>query len=405
MLMNILLIKLKEPHKQTQKVCVVPPIGLWSIRTNLQQLANVDICDMHLGQNLNSFLNKEYDYIGISCQFSIQHKEYIKVSKLLSKRQPDALKVVGGFHGASVPPLPEINYVCKGSGELFFHNLLNKEMTKFYHPEFLHEEIVRYWNKGVPHDLSSKTSRWASIETSRGCYRKCGFCGVTSFWGKYEPFDVDWVGDYLNYLVTEHGIEELFIEDDNFAYDQERFLKIIKLFKKYKLYWSTPNGIEINTIKNHLAKLKETGCWRLCLPFETGTHKTAKLMRLGNKWIDFETAKKVVNTLNNEEIQTCGFFIIGYPGETKDDIYQTLEFANELPLKDRHIYIATPYPGTELYKVCKEKGFLTSDGENLYEDLLYSKSFISTNEFTNKEVEEIKQIDREKALARRKKFN
>jgi len=107
-----------------------------------------------------------------------------------------------------------------------------------------------------------------------------------------------------------------------------------------------------------------------------------------------------VNKLNNERIMTCGFFIIGNPGETKEDINETLEYANELPLDQRNIYIATPYPGTDLFDFCVKKGYINID-ENFYDSLLYTKGLINTEFISAKEIEEIKYKDRIQAIQKK----
>jgi radical SAM superfamily enzyme YgiQ (UPF0313 family) len=114
----------------------------------------------------------------------------------------------------------------------------------------------------------------------------------------------------------------------------------------------------------------------------------------------FVDAFLLVDALRQEGIKTCGFFIIGYPGETLDDMRKTLDYANMLPLDQRNIYIATPYPGTPLYEECRQEGWLVSDD---YKDLLYTKGLIQTPEFTPGQVEELKARDREEAIARRAK--
>jgi radical SAM superfamily enzyme YgiQ (UPF0313 family) len=99
-------------------------------------------------------------------------------------------------------------------------------------------------------------------------------------------------------------------------------------------------------------------------------------------------------------IKTCGFFIIGFPGETMDDMRETLAYANALPLDQRNIYIATPYPGTPLYDLCDKRGYLQSKVPALYDDLLYTRGLIKTPEFSPEDVEELKMRDRDEAMKR-----
>jgi anaerobic magnesium-protoporphyrin IX monomethyl ester cyclase len=407
---KILLIKVAEPIKQTHKDCVVPPIGLWSIRSNLEQICGVkvDLCDMHLdNKDIEDFLSNEYDIVGISCQFTTQHDEYARIAKLVKKRMPNTFLVAGGFHAGTVEPPEGVDLTCKGAGENFFLKLFEakpRAMEDLFHPTFSKKELNDYVSIDRPHNLVNKTGKWVTIETSRGCVRKCGFCGAMNFWGNINSFSVEWLDNYFNYLVNIHGVKEVIIEDDNFAWEQDRFVKILELFKKYNLAWSVPNGIEVDTIVNHVDKLKASGCWQLYLPFETGTQRVARLMKIGTKWKTFEEAKEILDIVHNEDIKVCGFFVIGYPGETKEEIQATFDYGNALPFDDRHFHIATPYPGTEIYDICKEKGYFAFDNEeDLYRNLLHSKSCITTEDFTNDEVDEMRNIDRQKAIERRSK--
>lgn len=401
--MNILFVKLKEPKRETQKSVYMPPLGLWSMRTFLGDDHFVDICDEHMGADIADYLDKRrYNLIGISAQFSIQHKEYLRVAERAKQYGSRAKIIAGGFH-ASIAENKYVDEVVSGWGERYFKS--DVKIDDIFFPWFLNEEMERYWKRGAPHDLQSKLYRWMSIETSRGCNRKCRFCGVRRFWGRWIGHSVGWVEMQLRFLRN-RGIDEVFIEDDNVSFDYDRFVDILKLFEKLKMCWSCPNGIYIKSLEELIGNkqeslLRRSNCWRLSLPFETGTKKVAKLMKLDGKWIPFGRALALVKVLNDQGIRTCGFFMIGYPGETVEDMQRTLEYANKLPLGQRNIYIATPYPGTALYSLCKSKGYLTMDGEELYDNLLYTKGFIETPEWSPGYVEALKREDRDRAMRKK----
>ena len=406
--MRVLLINLKEPFKEKQIPCYVPPLGLWSIRAVAEQRTDmkikVDICDMHIGEDLNHFLKKDYDMVGISVKFSIQHSEYIRIANLIRQCFPYAEIVSGGFHASAVEKPEAVSRVIKGDGEILFNREWDGcEMNALPIPTFSKKEIKKYWKLKAPHDLESKTNKWMTIETSRGCNRRCSFCGVPNFWGNWRSHTPAWVDYQLEYLVRK-GIKEVFIEDDNVSLWKGRFIRIIESLNDYKLWWSTPNGIQVSTINNidTLNALDNSTCWKLSLPFETGTEKARDLMALRGKWLSFDEANDLVKNIKNMGIKTVGFFVIGYPGENINDIKATLEYANSLPLDDRHIHIAIPYPGTPLYDLCKQKGYLTVDGEALYEELLCSNGLIKTDEFDPQIMEKIKKDDRDEAIKRKK---
>lgn len=378
------------------------------MRANIEKHVDawIDVCDMHAGDRLESFLETGgYTMIGLSVQFSIQHDEYVRVAALAKEKVPTAYVAAGGFHAAVVPPPKGVDFVAAGWGERWFANfLLHNLRDEIAHPEFTLSEINRYWEIGKPHDLRSKTDRWISFETSRGCVRHCKFCGTRGVWDRYHPFSLGWINGYLRYLGSK-GVRELFVEDDNAALQPERFREVMELFAKHGMWWSAPNGIEIRGLSKALDGLKDSGCWRLSLAFETGVEDTARKMGILDKWVHPPEALALVEWLNTQGIETCGFFVIGWPGETIVEMRRTLEFANALPLGDRHVYIATPYPGTELYEMCKEKRFLVNDGPALYRDLRYTKALIRTKQWKPQQVEELRRKDREEALRRRGELN
>jgi radical SAM superfamily enzyme YgiQ (UPF0313 family) len=408
--LKVLFINLKEPLKETQKQSLIPPIGLWKMRDCILQFKNneVDICDENIGDRTEDYIrDKAYDIIGISARFSIQHREYKRIAQLCEGK---AYVIAGGIHAINYGKVKGIDEVVTIPGELWFA-MKNQDCNYQFAVErsisrFSLEEIKKYWDAGLPHDLKNMTPRWMPIETSRGCVNNCHFCGVKKLWGKcWTPFSKSHLTKLFKYLKKQ-GVKELFIEDDNISLNKERFFWILKQFKKYNFYWSCPNGIQVKHLLNKevLEKIWKTKCWRLSLPFETGSHKTAMNMRLWGKWITYNEAKSLVDKLNNMGIQTCGFFIIGYPEETEKEIKETLNYANNLPLTQRNIYIATPYPGTDLFEQCLRKGYINFD-ESFYDNLMYTKGLINTEFISAEEIEKIKFEDRRQAIEKKERLN
>jgi radical SAM superfamily enzyme YgiQ (UPF0313 family) len=402
---RILLVKLPEPMKPTQKTAYMPPLGLWSIEHNVGRWlgAEVSTIDCHLEGGDLSALEKALTYypdvVGLSAQFSIQHDFYTQAA-LLCKTRGVRVVLAGGFHASAVPAPMGVDRVIQGEGETGMYPIRGFESVDYPPPSAA--RMAPYWEKAAPHDLQSKTGRWTAIEFSRGCVRRCSYCGVRNFWGRPRYFGREKIGRYLDELVAE-GFEEVFIEDDNLLSDPGEFSWITGELKRRGLWWSTPNGISAGDLEPFVDGLAGSGCWRVSLPFETGSKNTARLMGLGSKWLEIERAHRLVRELKEQGIKTCGFFIIGYPGETLDDVQMTLDYANSLPLDQRNIYIATPYPGTPLYETCREKGYLTVSPPELFRELLYTRGMIRTPEFGPEDIEAIKKTDRDAALSRRER--
>ena len=174
------------------------------------------------------------------------------------------------------------------------------------------------------------------------------------------------------------------------------FLELMKLFEEYKFYWSTPNGFSAKTLLDDecFDAIKRTNCWRIQVAFDATTNKSAQLIDMKSKFVEYEDAYKISVKLKETGISSVGFFLIGYPGQTMQDMKDTLDFANSLPLDGRHIHIATPYPGTDLFRQCVENNWLDCKPEEIYSRLINNKSYqfsvIRTPEFTPKEVVELR---------------
>jgi len=398
---RILLIKLREPTKPTQKSTYMPPLGLWTLKTFIERDPSytVEVADEHTGdQAALLWGTARYDLIGLSAQFSIQHAEYVRSAKRLM--QSDAFVIAGGFHASAVPEPEGVKETWAGEGEPRFQRFLNLAGEPTGPTCRIPDgALERYWNLAAPHDLQSKTQRWMSLETSRGCYLDCGYCGVRRYWGAWRPVPMDRILAQLDHLCS-RGVEEVFIEDDNVNAVDDHFEAVVAALRERGLWWSTPNGISAHRLLGHTKRLAPL-CWRVSLPFEAGSARSAELMGLGRKWMPFDKALSLVKALRGEGILTAGFFIIGYPGETLEDMQRTLDYANALPLDQRNIYIATPYPGTRLYERCIEEGWLAKKDEQLYDALLYTVGLVNTAEFKSEQVEQLKWRDRAAALARK----
>ena len=217
-------------------------------------------------------------------------------------------------------------------------------------PFFFSSEMNPYWKRNHPFAACELHGKWMPVETSRGCPNACGFCTVSDLWGKWEGRDLDRLEAYFHQYLHYLRVETIIILDDNIMARIEHFLGVCELLKKYGFYWTLSNGAFNRHLLRHdvLEALKNSRCLFMSLPFEAGNERSASLMNLGKKYLRFEEAESVALSLRSLGIHTAGQFIIGYPGETEDDVKATLAYANALPLDERHIHIAMPLPGTSM---------------------------------------------------------
>jgi radical SAM superfamily enzyme YgiQ (UPF0313 family) len=129
------------------------------------------------------------------------------------------------------------------------------------------------------------------------------------------------------------------------------------LSRNLKIKWESP--VRINSVDNGLLQLMHrAGCIRLRYGVESGNEDTLRLM---NKKVSLDQAKKVFQLTEEAGIETFAYFMIGYAYEDKDAIQETINFALELDPGFVMFTVATPYPQTPLYEMAMQEGLIKND--------------------------------------------
>jgi len=102
--------------------------------------------------------------------------------------------------------------------------------------------------------------------------------------------------------------------------------------------------------------MKRSGCYELTLAVESGDEEV--LRNLIKKPLKLEQAREAARRIRDHGIETSGYFIFGFPGETREQIQHTFDFARELKLDRYYFFLWTPLPGTPLARQAEEMGLL-----------------------------------------------
>ena len=133
--------------------------------------------------------------------------------------------------------------------------------------------------------------------------------------------------------------------------------------------------------------MADAGCVLIGYGIESGSQK---ILDFVNKQVSVEQAKKALRlTKKHLGWEDCSF-MIGYPGETKETIQETIDFCKELDLAPEVIFFLTPYPGTELYRMALEQGKIKDEEEyilGLGEQ--GEKARVNFTDFSDQELSEI----------------
>ncbi len=196
------------------------------------------------------------------------------------------------------------------------------------------------------------------IITSRGCPYGCIYCPVSTTIGKkWRPRSAERIVDELEYWYN-RGRYNIEILDDNFAFDRQRVVKIcegiIKRGLDDKLKISMGNGIRADTVDKKLLQLMKTsGFYQIAFGVESGSDRVLKIL---NKGEDLQTIEEAIRMSCELGFRVILFFLIGIPGETESEVYQSIRLAKKYPVAFATFYHLIPFPDTYLYKWVEENG-------------------------------------------------
>ena len=359
---------------------------------------------------------KEYqpDVVGIS-NMSIEYWQQLhEVAKITKEVSQDIITVAGGIHATTLPERlmkdTNVDFVVLSEGEerlVQLLDILNKDgdFTKMngilYREENKLRKIPAYgWygtkNNGnlddiYPPDLTiyNKPERFfnhqqkavggmatrrtpsAPILTSRGCPYRCSFCAAPVTTGhKFRYRSPENVLEEIDMLVNKYGVKEIIFQDDEMFAHKKRIREIIQMIKdrNYDLIWKSLNIASWRLDYDLIKLMKESGCYQITISAESGNPRVLK--EIIHKPTDIEMAKKVVKWCRELGVETHVDFVIGFPGETWDEIRDTTNYAYELDADSVKFAVATPFPATELLRVSVEKGLFPKDYDFYTHDYL-----------------------------------
>lgn len=318
------------------------------------------------------------DVIGVSV-LSPEAYETSRLYKILKNSMPAVPIIGGGPHITALParsltdklcdisvpgegekPLTEILKIIENSGDITtVPGVLSLRKGRVDPgPPRIHDGIdelsvpawnivspENYWNSGEG-PLIHSGKRYLPIMTSRGCSRQCGFCGHSL--GKiWRPRSVCDVVNEMNFLA-ERGCDDFHIQDDSFNEDVDRAIDILQTFAEIPSRPSLcfPNGLLADRITEQLAKaLKNARTYRVGIGIESSSSRIQNIIR---KYQDIDTIRKSVEMLVENDISVHGFFMLGFPGESIEEMYKTIRYACSLPLASAEFSLFLPLPGTEM---------------------------------------------------------
>jgi len=228
---------------------------------------------------------------------------------------------------------------------------------------------------------------YAVTITSRGCPYNCIFCSGWRVSGKKVRMrSAENVLKEID-LFYKNGIKEVIFLDDHFLFSRQRAMDIMKglIKRKYNDFvWKCANLTVFLLDQELIDLMKESGCYQMTVSIESGNQDV--LTKIIKKPINLEKIPNILKMVKECGIEIIANFIIGFPGETWDQIRDTFSYAEMLDIDLVNFHIATPLPNTELMEICIKEGYLPKNA-NEDECSGYTKGIISSDEFTPQELQ------------------
>jgi radical SAM superfamily enzyme YgiQ (UPF0313 family) len=206
------------------------------------------------------------------------------------------------------------------------------------------------------------------IMSARGCPSQCVFCNVpqTFMSRSFRMRSAANLVDEMRWIKENMPeIKEIFIEDDTMTVNKDRILEICRLIKErgLKVVWSANARTDIP--RDVLKEMKEAGCRMLIVGYESGNQQILNNVKKG---ITIEQAEKFTKDAKEVGIKIFGCFMIGLPGDTRETIRETIDWAKRLKPDMIQIEQIVPFPGTEFYDWAKQNGYLKSEDPDAWLD-------------------------------------
>jgi len=397
---------------------IFPPLGLMYLASSLSNKTgiNVEILDALLNKiSLNNIANKITNYlpdlVGITAT-SFTLIDALLIAKTVKEVNQNIHVTMGGPHVSIYPNetllQKDVDSVVIGEGEKTFSDLVNNlnegknlegipglafknkqgQIINNGYRDFIEnlDEIPLPDRNLTPYkeyySILGEKHPITTIITSRGCPFRCSFC--YHFLGKkWRTRSAKNVIEELESCVN-IGIREFWFFDETFTIDKKRVLDICDgiISKKLNIKWNIRSRVD--TIdKNMMERLKLAGCEKISFGIESALSKTLKVLQ---KEINPDKSKEIVLLAKSLGFETSTDFMIGSPGETREDILETISFSLKLDPDYATFSITTPFPCTQLYNSLLENKFFDRDYWKDF-SISPSKDFIPNlcNEYLSRE--------------------
>lgn len=313
------------------------------------------------------------DFLGIT-MLTANYQAARNISMLAKVINGDIKIVVGGTHPTLDPEgtlaESDFDFLIRGEGEFSFLELVDgqakesikglsfKEGNKLIHnpdrPFIENLDTLPFPSRDA---FLNDTAYFNSgfIVTGRGCPFSCAYCASPQFWHRTVRFrSVSNVMEELEYLQANNNSSLVHFADDTFTLNRDRAEEICRQIIERQMHVEWICDTRADCVDRELLKLmKMAGCARVKIGVESGSPRILKSMQKGE---DIGKIKQAVRLIKQAGLPVTAYLMTGFPGETNEDLRQTIAIARELDADYYSLSIVAPYYGTRIWKDLEKSG-------------------------------------------------
>jgi len=352
-----------------------------------EYIKNVNLPSHPIWNELREVLGEfRPELVGISV-FTAKVASAFKIAEIVKGLNHDIPVVMGGPHPSvkseeSLRISPFVDFVVRGEAEISFPELVKaiekggpysevrglsfKANGRISHnppAEFIQDlDRLPYPARDLLLNRKSYTPEdMGLVMSGRGCPFDCTFCSSAGVWHRVVRFrSVENVMGEIRQVQSAYGTLQFSFKDDIFTIKPKRVLEFCKLLKHSKPNVKWDCNARVNLVSEQLlAEMKSAGCNGIKVGIESGSDRVLKdVMR---KDITVAKIKHAANLIRKAGIHWTGYFMMGLPTETEQEMLQTFELMRDIRPHFASLSVYEPLPGTQLYDLGLALGHVTDD--------------------------------------------
>lgn len=357
-----------------------PPMGILYIASALEETGlKAEVIDVVAsGKSMADILKfidlKKPPMVGISAT-SAQLRGSLQLATKIKEQFKEKLCIgIGGPHVSADPAFIErfdvFDFALIGEGEKTFPELVKATKEGEYVEGVYHGERVeeldfitspnRHLINSDDYYIEPYGKHFITVHTARGCPFNCSFCS-NPVGGHHTRFrSPQNVVDEIAHYIKASNIKYILFTDDTFTLNMERAARICEelLQRNIKLSWSCETRAEL-VDKELLELMRRAGCREISFGVESGNEKLReKILRKKISDTNLLTAFAECHRLG---IDAHAFCMLGFPGETGENMLETLDFISKIKPDILGLHLTVLFPGSSLYKQAIEEGKIPED--------------------------------------------